>query len=126
MIIDHGRLLYDGPLAELKEKLLRTKQVKFVLRDGEQARALRDFEELLARAPQGKSLRLERLDEMTCRIRFDRSRISTSDLIRQILAAVEVRDLLIEDEPIEEIVKRIYAGEAFGKTEAGATVRGSR
>ncbi|HEX9224787.1 MAG TPA: ATP-binding cassette domain-containing protein, partial [Candidatus Acidoferrales bacterium] len=126
MIIDHGRLLYDGPLAELKEKLLRTKQVKFVLRDGEQARALRDFEELLAHAPQGKSLRLERLDEMTCRIRFDRSRISTSDLIRQILAAVEVRDLLIEDEPIEEIVKRIYAGEAFGKTEAGATVRGTR
>ena len=126
MIIDHGRLLYDGPLAELKEKLLRTKQVKFVLRDGEQARALRDFEDLLAHAPQGKSLRLERLDEMTCRIRFDRSRISTSDLIRQILAAVEVRDLLIEDEPIEEIVKRIYAGEAFGKTEAGATVRGSR
>jgi len=33
-------------------------------------------------------------------------------LIRQILASVEVRDLLIEDEPIEEVIKRIYAGEA--------------
>ena len=32
-------------------------------------------------------------------------------LIRKILDAVEVRDLLIEDEPIEEIIKRIYAGE---------------
>jgi ABC-type uncharacterized transport system ATPase subunit len=32
--------------------------------------------------------------------------------VRQVLAAVEVRDLLIEDEPIEEIIKRIYAGEA--------------
>ncbi|HYL09545.1 MAG TPA: ATP-binding cassette domain-containing protein [Candidatus Acidoferrales bacterium] len=127
MIIDHGRLLYDGPLAELKEKLLRTKQIKFILRDGDQARALREFEELLAHAPHGKSLRLERLDEMTCRIRFDRTRLSTSDLIRQILAAVEVRDLLIEDEPIEEIVKRIYAGEALGKPESGAAaVRGSR
>jgi ABC-type uncharacterized transport system ATPase subunit len=38
--------------------------------------------------------------------------VSTSDLIRRILDAVEVRDLLIEDEPIEEIIKRIYAGEA--------------
>jgi len=38
--------------------------------------------------------------------------VSTADLIRQILNAVEVRDLLIEDESIEEIVKRIYAGEA--------------
>jgi ABC-type uncharacterized transport system ATPase subunit len=39
-------------------------------------------------------------------------KVSTSDLIRQILANLEVRDLLIEDEPIEEIVKRIYAGQA--------------
>jgi ABC-type uncharacterized transport system ATPase subunit len=53
---------------------------------------------------------VEQVDEITYRIRFDRIRVSTSDLVRQILAAVEVRDLLIEDEPIEEIIKRIYAG----------------
>jgi hypothetical protein len=29
-----------------------------------------------------------------------------------------VRDLLIEDEPIEEIVKRIYAGEALHEVNA--------
>src|ERR1700722_1272801 len=58
------------------------------------------------------SLHLERLDEMTCRLRFDRGRVSSSDLIRQILAAVDVRDFVIEDEPIEEIIKRIYSGEA--------------
>jgi ABC-type uncharacterized transport system ATPase subunit len=58
------------------------------------------------------ALHLERLDEMTCRLRFDRARVSSSDLIRQILAAVEVRDFVIEDEPIEEIIKRIYSGEA--------------
>ena len=52
------------------------------------------------------------MDELTYRIRFDRVKVSTSDLIRKILDAVEVRDLLIEDEPIEEIIKRIYAGEA--------------
>jgi ABC-type uncharacterized transport system ATPase subunit len=52
------------------------------------------------------------VDELTYRIRFDRVKVSTSDLIRQVLAAIEVRDLLIEDEPIEEIIKRIYAGEA--------------
>jgi ABC-type uncharacterized transport system ATPase subunit len=39
--------------------------------------------------------------------------VATADLIRQILGAVEVRDILIEDEPIEEIIKRIYAGEAL-------------
>jgi ABC-2 type transport system ATP-binding protein len=105
MIIDHGRLLYDGPLGLLKQKLLRTKQVKFVVKDsGQAARA-----SALAR----DGLRLEQVDELTYRIVFDRAQISTTDLIREVLSTVEVRDLLIEDEPIEEIVKRIYGGEAL-------------
>ena len=53
------------------------------------------------------------VDELTYRIRFDRVKVATAELIRQILGAVEVRDILIEDEPIEEIIKRIYAGEAL-------------
>jgi len=105
MIIDHGRLLYDGPLGLLKQKLLRIKQVKFVLKDSEQAPHVNS----LAR----DGLELAQVDEMTYRIRFDRGQVSTAELIRQVLASVEVRDLLIEDEPIEEIVKRIYAGEAL-------------
>jgi len=105
MIIDHGRLLYDGPLALLKQKLLRTKQVKFALRDKEQLPLLASIER--------EGLKLERVDELTWRISFDRTRVSTADLIRQILGTVEIRDLLIEDEPIEELIKRIYAGEAL-------------
>ena len=30
LIIDHGKVLYDGHAGQLKQKLLRTKQVKFV------------------------------------------------------------------------------------------------
>ncbi|HEV3255045.1 MAG TPA: ATP-binding cassette domain-containing protein [Candidatus Acidoferrales bacterium] len=105
MIIDRGCLLYDGPLSLLKEKLLRTKQIKFALKDSQQVAGVQGF------ARDG--LLLERVDELTYRIRFDRTRVSTADLIRQLLGAVEVRDLLIEDEPIEEIVKRIYAGDAL-------------
>ncbi|MFY9531076.1 MAG: ATP-binding cassette domain-containing protein [Candidatus Acidiferrales bacterium] len=105
MIIDHGRVLYDGPLESLKQKLLRTKQIKCVLKDRAQV------EGMLAFSRDG--LEVEQVDELTYRILFDRTRTSTADLIRQILGAVEVRDLLIEDEPIEEIVKRIYAGEVF-------------
>jgi ABC-2 type transport system ATP-binding protein len=111
MIIDHGRLLYDGPLELLKQKLLRIKQVKFVLKDSDAAPRLRDAS--AAGALAGNGLALEQVDELTYRIRFDRTAHSTSDLVRRILAAVEVRDLLIEDEPIEEIVKRIYAGGAL-------------
>jgi len=110
MIIDHGRVLYDGPLGDLKQKLLRTKQIKFVLKDREQMAGVAAFSR--------DGLELERVDELTFRIRFDRTRVVTADLIRQILGAVEVRDLLIEDEPIEEIVKRIYAGESIAEVTA--------
>ncbi len=105
MIIDHGKLLYDGPLPELKQKLLRTKQIKFALRDSEAAGTLQ-------RALSSEGLDAEAVDEVTYRVRFDRTRVSTSELIRKILAAGDIRDLLIEDEPIEEIIKRIYAGES--------------
>jgi ABC-2 type transport system ATP-binding protein len=105
MIIDRGTLLYDGPLAHLKERLLRTKQIKFVLKDRAQLSGIEMFSR--------DGLELEQVDELTCRIRFDRTKVATADLIRRILATVEVRDLLIEDEPIEEVVKRIYAGEAL-------------
>jgi ABC-2 type transport system ATP-binding protein len=105
MIIDRGTVLYDGPLAHLKEKLLRTKQIKFVLKDRVQAAGVSIFSR--------DGLEVDQVDELTYRIRFDRAKVATADLIRQILAAVEVRDLLIEDEPIEEVVKRIYAGEAL-------------
>jgi ABC-2 type transport system ATP-binding protein len=110
MIIDHGSLLYDGPLGLLKQKLLRTKQVKFVLRDKDQVSNLM--------AIRREGLEIATVDELTYRIVFDRTRVSTADLIRQILSSVEVRDLLIEDEPIEEIIKRIYAGEALDRVTA--------
>jgi len=116
MIIDRGTVLYDGPLARLKEQFLRTKQIKFILRDGDQSARLAAFEQslpaLCSNGHPPASLHLERLDELTCRLRFDRASVSSSDLIRQILAAVDVRDFVIEDEPIEEIIKRIYSGEA--------------
>ena len=105
LIIDRGRVLYDGPLALLKQKLLRIKQIKFAVRDSEQAVRLASLSR--------EGLELDRVDELTFRIRFDRVKFSTADLIRQILASAEVRDLLIEDEPIEEIIKRIYAGGAL-------------
>jgi ABC-2 type transport system ATP-binding protein len=47
MIIDRGTVLYDGPLARLKERFLRTKQIKFILRDGDQSARLAAFEQSL-------------------------------------------------------------------------------
>ena len=114
VIIDHGTVLFDGDLRVLKQRLLRTKQIKFVLKESAQAGGLSRFA--------GNGISLERVDELTYRIRFDRLQVSASDLIRQLLAAVDLRDIVIEDEPIEEIIKRIYSGEASLTDGAAATI----
>ena len=104
VIIDHGTVLFDGDLQLLKQRLLRTKQIKFALKDRAQVSSLGRFA--------GNGASLEPVDEMTFRIRFDRLQVSASDLIRELLATVDLRDIVIEDESIEEIIKRIYSGEA--------------
>src|SRR6202142_4125370 len=80
MIIDRGRVLFDGHLYDLKQKLLRTKQIKFALKDREQVACLEVFSR--------EGFELEQVDELTYRIRFDRVKIVTADLILRILAAV--------------------------------------
>jgi ABC-2 type transport system ATP-binding protein len=110
MIIDHGRVLFDGALAELKRQLWRQMQVKVALKEKAQAAALESLSL--------NSVECEQLDDLTYRLSFDRDRHTAGDIIRQIVAAVDVRDIFIEEEPIEEIVRRIYAGPAvleFGK-----------
>ncbi len=110
MIIDRGRVLFDGALAELKRQLWRQMQVKIELKEAEQAAA---FESLAL-----NSIARERLDDLTYRLSFDRDQHTAGEVIRQIVAAVDVRDIFIQEEPIEEIVRRIYTGPSaleFGK-----------
>ena len=104
LIIDHGKVLFDGPLEVLKSRLLRTKHIKFAVKQQIDSDTLRLFA--------GDGVSVDQVDEVTFRLRFDRTKVSGADLIRKLLAEHDVRDLLIEDEPIEEIIKRIYAGEA--------------
>lgn len=110
MIIDHGRVLFDGALALLKRQLWRQMQIKIELKEKDQAAAL----EALAL----NSIDRERVDELTYRLSFDRDQHTAGEVIRQIVAAVDVRDIFIQEEPIEEIVRRIYTGPAvleFGR-----------
>ena len=102
MIIDHGRVLFDGALASLKRQLWKQMQVKIELKEAGQTAALE--------ALQLNSISRERLDELTWRLSFDREKHTAGDVIRQIVAAVDVRDIFIQEEPIEEIVRRIYTG----------------
>ncbi len=100
IIIDKGHILFDGDLQQMKKRLSEYNQVKFFLKDRSQ----------VPRLPlaQLDGIVCERIDELTYLMRFDREKHSSAEVIRQIVNTLEVRDLFVEEEPIEEIVKRIY------------------
>ncbi len=102
MIIDRGRVLFDGALEALKRQLWREMQVKIELREPEQARALE--------ALSLNNIRRERLDDLTYRLSFDRDEHTAGEVIRRVVSEVDVRDVFIQEESIEAIVRRIYTG----------------
>ena len=99
LIIDHGRLIYDGDLAALKRRVggRRVLVVDLV----EPSPPLR--------VPHGDVVRTDGPRQW---IAFDGERTSASELIAAVSAVAPVRDLTIEEPEIEAVVREIYAGRA--------------
>ncbi|HUZ46533.1 MAG TPA: ATP-binding cassette domain-containing protein [Terriglobia bacterium] len=106
IVIDRGKILFDGALREMKARLAKYNQVKFILKDRSQVAGL-------ARITTD-GISCDRQDELTYLMRFDRERYSNADIIRNIVTTLEVSDILVEEEPIEDIVKRIYLSGEVG------------
>ena len=95
LIIDHGRLIYDGDIGALKARY-GTERVLVV-----------DLEE------SGPPLRLDdarvvRVEGPRQWIAFERERTSAAKLTAQVAAQAALRDLTVEEPEIEDVVRRIY------------------
>jgi ABC-2 type transport system ATP-binding protein len=97
MIIDHGRILYDGSLAEIRARY-STERVLSV----EFEREVPDFD------PPGAVLR--RSEGRKKWFAFSRAETSPSDLIAAVSAAYPVSDLTVTEQDIEEVIHAIYSG----------------
>lgn len=95
MIIDHGHLLYDGRLEELRDRFGGKRELVVDLADGD-ATFVPEGVELVAR--EGRRLTY----------RFERSQITASALIGQLSAHYPISDLQVREPEIEETVRRIY------------------
>ncbi len=102
IIIDGGRLIFDGSLAEIRRRFGAFRTLVIDL-DGDAAAAVVKLGAVL---PRGATI--DRTDGPRCWIRFDSRMISASALIGAIVADQPVRDLTIEEPAIEEIVRDIY------------------
>jgi ABC-2 type transport system ATP-binding protein len=92
LVIDHGKLIWDGRIADLKERY------------GAERTLIVDLEEPVAPL-ELEGARVERVDGPRQWLRF---RGSAAELTARVAAATRIVDLQIAEPDIEEIVRRIY------------------
>jgi len=95
LIIDHGRVIYDGELEALKRRL------------GGESLLIVDLAEA-APALAIEGAKLINVDGPRQWLSFRRDDITAAALIARVTAEVEIRDLAIEDPAIEDVIRRIY------------------
>ena len=95
IVIHEGRILSDGTLAALRARVTTERQMIVDLVD--QADWLEDPDATVVRR-----------DGARLYLRFDPERIPAAALIARVTARYAIRDLYVENPPIEEIVARIY------------------
>ena len=98
LIIDDGKLIYDGPLATIKERFGKYREITF--------ETAADLNDLLL--PDGVEL-LEK-GERRLTLRFDRTRASASRVAAAIMSQIEVLDLSLKEPDLSLVVKQIYHG----------------
>ena len=101
LIIDHGQLLYDGGIEEIRRRYGTYRTLVVDLEEGGEGEdgfgELLGVEEVKAEGPRR-------------RLRFDRDVVTAADLIAAVAVRHRVRDVAIEEPAIEDIVRRIYEG----------------
>ena len=95
LIIDHGRVIYDGGLEELIERY------------GEERTLIVDLEES-APPLELPGARVARVEGPRQWLRFRRDEVSAAELTAAVAAKARVLDLALEEPDIEDVVRRIY------------------
>jgi ABC-2 type transport system ATP-binding protein len=95
LVLANGRLLSDGPLEALRAKVTHERWLIVDLADATVELA----------DPAAEVIRREG-DRVT--LRFDPATVSTAELVGRVSARYPVRDLYVQNPPIEEIIARVY------------------
>jgi len=101
IIIDKGKLLYDGLLTELKETFSYGRRVIFILDED------RDMEDLKNLCCNGK-VQWKKTEPLHYEASFNSKEISSADIIAAVMPKFRVMDISIEEPAIEDVVRKIY------------------
>jgi ABC-2 type transport system ATP-binding protein len=98
LIIDNGSLIYDGPLATIKERFGKFREITFETAADLDGMTLPDSTDLLEKG------------ERRLVLRFDRTKTSASRVAASVMSQIEVIDLSLKEPDLSLVVKQIYRG----------------
>jgi ABC-2 type transport system ATP-binding protein len=101
LLIDRGRLHYDGSLTALKERHGRDRELSFELDRPPPERL-----------PLPEGVHLVSRGERQLVVRFDRARLSAPEVTAALMPRLEVRDFALRETDLADIVKQLAAGRA--------------
>jgi ABC-2 type transport system ATP-binding protein len=94
IIIDHGKILYDGGLQGILERFADSKLITLMLENPVDSRDIESFGEIILN--EGEKLILKIKRESVSRVSAD------------LLNKLTVKDLTIEEPPIEDVIRDIF------------------
>ncbi len=104
VMIDKGSKVFDGKIADLKEKYGQMRELAFVSSD-ENALDILSYAEKFGL--EGDDLFAES-DGASFKVRFNSSIVPVSDMLSYTLSKINVKDINVKDADIEEIIRRLY------------------
>ena len=106
LIIDHGKLIYDGSLTDLKDKYGTTRKVTMEVADIKSAKRV-PLHEYLSVTKDDYEIMTDK-ENSTITVSFDKNKLQVSDVIEQMMKHMQVKDIKIQETELAEIVKAIY------------------
>lgn len=102
MIIDKGHIIYDGPVAGLKEQVTPYRVLVVDFADGVADVGITQAE-------------LIKREGQQARFRFNRHQVSASELIVELAGNYPIKDISVEEPEIETTIREIYGRSAAGQ-----------
>ncbi len=104
VVIGAGTILNDGDLAGLRRKINPERRLKVEFADNPVSISMLDSGQVLTE----KTVRVVGHEGNTLHLAFDPGKITTTDLIHHISSRFAVKDLFVENPPIEELIAQLY------------------
>jgi ABC-2 type transport system ATP-binding protein len=104
VIIDEGRIIYDGDLQAVKDTFARERSMHFQLHHPPA-----DPAAIAARVPGVKLVAGEKPEQLG--VHFDRFEVSAADVVAAVMTEADVIDFHIDEPAIEDVIRKVYAGQ---------------